>query len=209
MSFIPERDFDEELCNEFPRIDQITAFLVVWLRQHHAEAANLLDVSLQGKLWQATTVRGGILIEDATKWDSSKASERPILAVSRDEYQFDKLIINDQVMNVVELTGIRYYMNMAIGSHTVVAASTLPREAELLGLEVACELQQFSPKIREDFGFTKFRVGKLGAPVRPNKEYGPHWAVPIPLEIAFQQTWKLIPQAPILKRIEAVPEITT
>lgn len=207
VPYIPGRDFDAELCTEFPRIEQVTAFLVVWIRNHFSDPQNMIDPSLQRKLWSATDTRGGVIIEDAGVWEPTKAGQRPAVLVSRQDYNIQRQIIDDRMQGVPELTGTRYYMNMAEGKHTVVAVSPLQKEADLYGMDVYRELNGFAPSIRANFGFTKFQVINIGAPTKAIKEYGSHWAVPITLDIAFQQTWRLVPQAPLLKTlaIEYIP----
>lgn len=203
VPYAPYRDFDAELCDKFPRIEYITEFLVTWLRNHFQDPNNLVDETLRRKPWTADPTRGGLGIEDFSVWDPKVASKRPILVVRRRRYQLARQVINDQLLGTSELTGRRDYMNVATGVHSVVACSTLHQEAEILAGEALRELNGFAPAIREEYGFEIFRVDGWADTTKREKEYGEHWASEIDLGLAFQQTWSIIPQAPLLKTIKA------
>jgi hypothetical protein len=179
----------------------MTGLVVQLLRQHFSDGHNIGEPSLRGTLWR-TTNPTGIVIESSTKWDPSKGGQLPAIVVKRNDYAFQRFGINDQLMGGYgdDNSGAEWYTTFVIGSHTIFCLATEGAEAEVLGAETYFELLDFGPLFRRNFCLHRWVVQGVGA-VHYLAEAAGAYFVPVTISYAFEQVWKLRPDAPLLKKI--------
>lgn len=109
--------------------------------------------------------------------------------------------INDKMMGYNPVDGFEYYATYLIGSHSIICLGREGAEVEKLATEVYRELIEFAPKYRELLQFHKLLVSGIGA-IFKVKESRETFGVPVTINYAFEEGWKIIPQAPVLKKID-------
>jgi len=186
------------ICSLEQRFFLLTGFLVEWLRLHFSAPGSAEHDSLRGRFWK--TVNPDIYINWALAWKPETTEKRPGLLVHRGDYTYSRLSIGDRVHGNPDLTGNQHYTILVRGSHTVFCVSSLPQEAEILGAEVARELGQFGPAIREELSLHRFTVAGVGKAAQLEEAHQ-NYGVPVTVGIAYEENWEIIPHAPVLKRI--------
>lgn len=187
------------LCSIGMRTYLMTGFLREWLIDHFA-SGKLEHAELRSLMWKANPLDSNILIQSVTEWNPKESGKRPEIVIRRNDLTNERLSIGDKLHGTFDLTGQDHYSTMEVGSHTLFCGSKLPQEAEILSMEVARDLRQFGPSIREELDLRRFRVLGVGS-LRQLEEASQTYSVPVTVAYAYEESWILHRHAPFLKRI--------
>lgn len=189
-----------EWCSLGPRAMLITGMLRSWLTMHFSKAGRIEHPQLRSRLWSAMP-DSPILIESITRWKPEETEKRPAVIIKRNDAAVEPRGIDNKLMGGgLDLTGSEHYATFVRGSHTLFCLAGQAQEAEILGGEVYREFMQFGPQLREVLGLMRFGVAGLGGPAEV-EECDEHYVVPVTVGYVFEEKWRLIPHAPVLKTV--------
>lgn len=187
------------ICSLGMRPLLMTGFLRQVLMEHFAEKRQVEDKSLQEYLW-TSGADSSILIESITRWTPESAGARPALIIKRNGWRVERRGINDQLMGRPNELGNDQYSTFMTGSHTIFCLALSGGECEKLAAEVYRHLISFAPIIRQELNLHRFIVTEVG-PLSGLDESEDHYAVPITVGYAHEESWTIKPHAPKLKRV--------
>ncbi|NBV42965.1 hypothetical protein EBR96_09405 [bacterium] len=148
----------------------------------------------------------GLRIEPWDKWTPSTTNTYPIIIGRDGDCASMRLAIGDRHMSpgINNKNGQRVFSRGWAGSLTLFCLSRAPGESKLLAREVADYLEALCFDLRRDLNFHQLQVAKIGAtnPLRENPQL---LASPVILEYTFIKSWTVQTAAPMLSRIEYVP----
>lgn len=183
-----------------PRPTLITGMIREWLTIHFASRGTIEHVDLKDHLWTAQDC-SAIAIESITQYKPNQANKNPAILIRRETTNFTRLGINNEMMGGMNTTAdYQEYAMAAVGSHTLFCKSSEPRHAETLAAEVYRELLHFGVKVRECLDLYRFAVASIGSLFEIEEERK-HYAVPVVVAYAYEETWQIRPHAPRLKNI--------
>ncbi len=189
------------LCSLGWRPLLLTGFLVDWMRKHFSVGNVTEDPDLSNTLWKAddTSV---ILIESITRWKPSDTEKRPAVIIRRNDITNERQGIDDKLMGAFPRTnGPDSFTTYFKGSHTLFCITREGAEAEKLAAEVYRELVEFGKVYRDELRLIKLQLQSIGA-IFKVEECKETFAVPVTISYAFDESWTIIPRAPVLKRID-------
>jgi hypothetical protein len=189
------------ICALMPRPQVVQGLLVSWIRNHFSAAPNIEDPALQNSLWAADISKTGIVIDSVYRWQPAATEFRPGIFIKRNAWRLLHLGIDDRKMGGIPLSGNQQYAAYIQGAHSLFCIASAPAECEILGAEVYRELLEFSPVIRQAFGFMRFQVMEVGE-VSILEEARQNFVLPISVAYAAEHTWEITKQAPPLKAIQ-------
>lgn len=192
-------DLPSNWCAIAPRPHLMTGFFREWFKYHFSDEANIEHKELRYALWKAMPDTK-ILVESITQWDPASVQRRPAIIIKRNDWQVQRAGIDDRLMGGVSLKGERHYATFVTGSHTLFCIAGKGAEAEILAAEVFREMVQFGPVIRQELELMRFVVAGEGAMFELD-EARENYAVPVTVTYAAEERWKLVQQAPVLKKI--------
>jgi len=187
----------------------ISGIFIQLLRQEYS-GGNVQDDKLDGCRWvpsahdalQEDPAASTILIESVYKWDVRTIGQRPALLVRRDQQAPQILGISGNRVLTMGTPSERDMQDWGYehatpvqGAHTIFAIAREAGQAEVLAQESSAHLRQFGPVFEREFGFLRFHLSQIGA-VAQLKESDEHFVVPLKVEYAYYDRWKLIPVAP-------------
>jgi hypothetical protein len=177
----------------------MTGFFREWFINHFAKSDNIEAKELRGKLWKAIP-ETNIVIESITQWRPDLTQKRLAIIIKRNDWQIQRVGIDDRLQGGDNITGKVEYSTLIAGSHTLFCLAGKGTEAEILAAEVYREMIQFGPVIRKEMGLQRFMVVSVGAlfELEESKE---NYGVPVTVSYVTNESWQLVPQAPVLKRI--------
>jgi hypothetical protein len=162
---------------------------------------NVVASELRGRLWKNLD-ESSILIESVRRWDPTQTGKRPALLVGRGAFQKKKFLIGDRRQADFSLSGASDYSVLWVGSCSVFAVSPSPGEVELLADEALQALDHFAPVVRQWFSqLLAWEVVEVG-PVSRLEEARWAFAAPISVGWAMVDSWRLTPQAPLLRKVQ-------
>jgi hypothetical protein len=169
--------------------------------EHFAEKRQIEDPSLQEYLW-TSGADSSILIESITRWTPERAGARPALIIKRNGWRVERRGINDElgINSSYDDVGNSHYATFMTGSHTIFCLALSGGECEKLAAEVYRHLITFAPVIRRELNLHRFVLTEVG-PLSGLDESEEHYAVPITVTYAHEESWTIQPHAPKLKRI--------
>ena len=166
----------------------------------HFQSGTIEDPALQHLIWRATA-QTGILIESVHRWLPQTTGKRPAVVIKRNSYRNQRLGIGDRNQgNPIDRTGHPHFSTFWVGSHTLFCIGESGAQAELLATEVQREFTEFGPLLREMAQLKRFQVLEIGA-VGELEEAAEHYVVPVNVGYAYEQSWVIQQQAPLLSRI--------
>jgi len=186
-------------CSIAPRPHLMTGFFREWFINHFANADNIEAKELRGKLWKAVPSTD-IVVESITQWRPDLTQKRPAIIIKRNDWQVNRVSIRDEIHGKINWDGSKEYAVMISGSHTLFCLAGKGAEAEILAGEVYRDLMQFAPVIRDELALIKFVVVSVGS-LFELEEAREIYGVPVTVSYVAGESWKLIPQAPVLKSI--------
>lgn len=184
-------------CSVAPRPHLMTGFFKEWLINHFSKESQIAAPELRSRLWK-NLPSTDIVIESVTRWTPALTQKRLAIIIKRNDWQTQTITIGDRVHTFDD--GIGNFTCLVSGSHTLFCLATGGTEAEILGAEVYRDLMQFGPVIRQEADLKRFRVVSVGA-MFELEEARETFCVPVTVTYVAEDSWKLIPQAPVLKRI--------
>ncbi len=189
-------DLISNLCTKGWRPLMLTGLLRDLLI-HHFLPGLVEDTDLRGLIWRADE-KTDILIESIHRWRGELTEKRPAILVKRNTYQNQRLGIGD--LAGTDGRGMKRYSTFWVGSHTVFCIHGSGASVEILSTEVARELTEFAPEVREALGLKKWSVTEVGA-IAEVEEARESFVVPITVGWAYEHTWTLERESPKLRRI--------
>lgn len=178
----------------------LTGFLRDHFVRHFASEVTIEQQSLQRLIWRDGE-RTQILIESTHRWEPRTTGLRPAILISRNTMRNRRAGIGDrEQLNAVDALGNEHYLTFWVGSHTLFCIGGTGAQAEALSTEVRRDLHEFGPQILRTFCLHRFQVVEVGK-ISELEESTENFAVPVTVGWAFQERWKLLQQAPRLKRI--------
>lgn len=186
-------------CSIAPRPHLMTGFFREWFINHFSNSSNIEAKELRGKLWKAIPATD-LVIESITQWRPDLTQKRPAIIIKRNDWQVQRISIGDELQGSIALTGYREYSVLISGSHTFFCISGKGTEAEILAAEVYREMMQFGPIIRDELNLKRFALVSVGSlfELEESKE---NFGVPVTVSYVADENWRIVPQAPVLKRI--------
>ncbi len=186
-------------CSIAPRPHLMTGFFREWFINHFSDPNNIEAKELRGKLWKAVPSTD-LVVESITQWRPDLTQKRPAIIIKRNDWQVQRISIDDRYLGNVPLTGARDYSALITGSHTFFCISGKGTEAEILAAEVYREMIQFGPIIRQELDLKRFTLAQVGGlfELEESKE---NYGVPVTVSYAADENWQLVTQSPVLKRI--------
>lgn len=177
----------------------IGGFIRGVLEQHFQEES-IENPALNQLVWRPV-LDAGILIVNDYDWTPKLAGKRPALVIKRNAVRFQRIGLGDK-QGSEDFGSRTHHACLWIGSHTIFCIGTLPLHADILASEVKHELTEFSPVMMQpdNLNLTSVACTEEGEAIEL-KEYQEAYAVPVTLGWAYQQTWKLEREAPVLRRI--------
>lgn len=196
---VHDPDKTSNWCSIAPRPHLMTGFFREWFINHFANSDNIEAKELRGKLWKVVPSTD-IVIESITQWRPDLTQKRLAIIIKRNEWQVQRVSIGDTLHGSGAFSGIKEYSVLLAGSHTFFCLAGKGTEAEILAAEVYRDLMQFGPIIRDELGLNRLVVVSVGAlfELEESKE---NFGVPITVSYIANESWRLVPQAPVLKSI--------
>jgi len=167
------------------------------LIDHFANPDNIEHVEFRDRVWKPAACETGILIELAPAWNPTNESKRPAVIIKRNDWTCIKRGTFDNTSGSTA-EGDRKHTKYMKGSHTLFAICKKWAEAEILAAEVYRHMMHYSPVFRYYFNMMMFELVQIGQ-VHEIEECEEHWAVPITVSYAWEETWILRQHAPRLK----------
>ena len=196
------------LCSTGMTFNILTGCFLQLLRSHWATESNIENEKLRRYLWTADPKATQLWIEPVHKWNFRVTQRRPAILLRRNAAQAKKIAINDMAHGGISLTeeGDRH-VKLLQGSHAVLIIGREGAEVEALAAEVYKFFLQWAPVLRKELKLTWLEVGQIGAigQIAESKE---HFGVPLVINWAYAEAWKIKTEAPLLKVIEKVLETT-
>lgn len=182
----------------------MTGLLRQLLIKHFADMLNIEDPDLKAHSYPAIwrdDLETGILIESNTRWRGALAEKRPAILIKRNEVKNVRLTVND--LNKTDSRGFQHFVTMWVGSHTLFVIFETGASVEGLATEVQRELTEFGPAIVEQLALHKFQVLSMGE-IGELEEATENYVVPVTVGWAYQEAWKLEPEALTLMGVDIV-----
>jgi len=175
----------------------VTGVMRHLLIHHFSDASKIEEPDLRKHVWKDNTDTG-ILIESAHRFRPDLVEKRPAVLVKRNGYRNLRYAIADRV--ATDEQGFENYGTLWVGSHSLFCIHGSGASTELLTSEVQRELTQFSPVITQELGFHKFQVTEVGS-ISELEEATENFVVPITVGWAYEETWRVEPEAMPLSAI--------
>jgi hypothetical protein len=167
------------------------------LIDHFSNPDNIEHVEFRNKVWKREKCDSGILIEIAPQWEPITTEKRPAVIIKRNDWTNIKRGTLSNVSGSTAEGDLRYTKFMK-GSHTLFCISKKWAEAEILAAEVYRHMMHYSPVFRQYFTLMMFELVQIGQ-LHEIEECEEHWAVPVTVSYAWEETWILRQHAPRLK----------
>ncbi len=183
------------LCHTRFRPLLLTGTLVQLLRNHYADPVNVEDPLFKtgefAPIWR-DSASSGIMIESVYNWTPKTAGKRPAVLLKRNKYTNLRFVISDR--SEVDGIGDQHYVTAWVGSHTAFVLGTTGGALETLATETQRCLTQYADVVRSATGLLRLQVMDVGD-IAIVQEATQHFAVPITIAWAYQETWKLSQEA--------------
>ena len=189
---------ESNLCSLGPRPQIMTGLLLWLLREHYADADNIIHDVFRERLYVAGDTTG-ILIEDSTVWTPTRAGKRPSIIIKRQGWKSIKRGTFDNASGS-DIDGNIQHTKFVRGAHTVFCVAPEGAEVETLASETFQLLVHFGPIFREYFKLMAFDVMEMGA-VSTLKEATDRYVVPINVGYGFEDSWIIRQHAPSLANV--------
>jgi hypothetical protein len=186
-----------DLCSAGWRRLLMTGLLRELLTQHFSSAESIEQIPLKDKLWTPNPDTK-ILIESVFRWRPQVTGKRAAVLIKAGDLKSERVGIGNRNENTAE--GNIQYTKTATGNHTLLCIAGEEPEAEILALEVFNFLKSYAQILRQWLNLLRLDVDGLGAPTLI-AEHDEMVAVPIPVQYGWEDSWKIVQQAPLLKPI--------
>jgi hypothetical protein len=167
------------------------------LVRHFASPLMIEQRDLRQYVW-SNDERTGILVESVHRYRSDTVGKRPAILIKRNAYASRKIVLSD--LSGTNGRGEDSYTKIWVGSHTLFCIHGTGASVEILATEVQRELTQFSPVVRQYLSLHSYDVTEVGA-ASILEEATQNCVIPITVAWAYQERWKLQPEALPLRRV--------
>lgn len=181
----------------------LTGIFVQLLRSKFSDADEIEHPALKDNVWTPSIETSKILIRPAYQFAPKDIQARPGIYVRRQAINTRILAMNNQFQpgyDPENLDGAQRHETLHGSGHIIFCVGRTGAEAELLGTEVWKHFLHFGPILREDLKLARFQVMQLSE-VGKVEESAEHWATAVSAATFYYETWQLIMEAPVLKRI--------
>ena len=158
----------------------------------HFSDANFIEMPDLRKLIWRKDPPTGILIESVQRWRGDLTEKRPAVIIKRNAYKNLRVTIGDKAGTDEE--GNDNYVTFWVGSTTLFCIHGSGASVEILATEVAREFTQFAPIFTKMLGLHKLQVTQVGE-IGELEEATEGFVVPITIGWAYEETWRLEPEA--------------
>ncbi len=192
------------VCELGPRPLVATGWFKLWLQGHFADRSNIEDYQgpdPDGPLWHPNFKKSKIAIESATKWTPELTEHRPAVIIKRNGWRKIRLGIDDRMFFHLAPDGQNRYANWWQGSHTLFCCTGDGAESEKLGAEVFRELNEHGPTVRRILDLKRFEVVEVAELRKITVDARENYMVPITVSYVYEEAWKIIQDAPKLKKL--------
>jgi len=186
------------ICHAGWRPLRLTGAIRRLLINHYSNPDFIEDPALAAAIWQ-NAPSSGILIESVHRWLGDLVEKRPAILLKRNAYQNLRIVLDDCAGT--DKQGNVDYVTLWVGSHTLFCIQGTGASCEILATETQRELTQFAPVVKEKLSLVKFSVTEVGA-ISEVEESQQNYVVPITVGWAYQETWKVIPEALPLRHVD-------
>lgn len=170
------------------------------LLMEHFQKYMVQENELRDLIWKPTEDTT-ILIESSGRWDPKKTERRPGVVIKQNTYTTRKLGIDNRLQGAIQdRSSAEYFALNWVGSHTLFCIGGTEAQASLIGTEVARELAEYGPKIREFIDLQSFQVMEMAAPAKL-EEARENSIVPITVACEMEERWLVREQAPRLTHL--------
>lgn len=168
------------------------------LVRHFSEANHIEMPDLRKLIWREDPPTG-ILIESVQRWRGDLTEKRPAILIKRNAFKNLRATIGD--LTGTDEEGNDNYVTFWVGSHTLFCIHGTGASVDILATEVQRELTQFAPVYVKLLGLHKFQVTQVGE-ISELEEATENFVVPITIGWAYEETWRLEPEALRLMAID-------
>lgn len=187
------------LCHLQPRPLLMTGLFRDLLTKHF-QADTPEAHELRHLIWRADA-QSSILIESIHRWRPQTTERRPAVIIKRNAYSNRRIGIADRHQgNPADRQGNPHFSTYWMGSHTLFCIGGSGAQAELLGGEVQRYFTQNGHIIQRSLRLMRFQTTEVN-PVGELEESTESFCVPVVVAYAYEESWKLVQQAPVLSRV--------
>lgn len=190
-----------QICAAGAQGHLLTGFFREFLIHHFANAPTSTEMEVLRRLvWDPEAGETKIKIEAITRELPELTEKRPAILIRRNSVASVRRGIGSFAGYGEDFQ--ENYTELEVGSHTlfVINGGKDGMACEYLAAEVKRVLRHYSHVIVQTLGLMDFQVQQLGA-VSRIKEYKEHYTVPITVGWALADSWKLVQEAPVLRRV--------
>lgn len=145
-----------------------------------------------------------LLIKASWSQDQSQAQQTPSLLVKREPFYSERISMLDRSLVGMNSEGVYEGTEMqvnVVGAHTIICRGKSGGEADLLAQEIYFRFLHYQQVIKKDFQLGNFQAKSVDAIRQRTDEATSTFYTVVRLEWAYVYRWRVIPEAPILKRI--------
>jgi hypothetical protein len=185
-----------------------TGYLLALLREHFGDPLSIVEPVLQGYVWRNDS-SSSILIEPSSHEVFTKMQQRPAILIKRGAIKFERMGLDDKIMEQGGVRGGTNYIVAMHGSHTVFCISSKAAHTELLANEVAMYLLQAAPTIRYGLCFDKdFKLEEIGE-LKTVQGVGGQYVIPVNFSFIGTHSWRINSSAPVIRHVDVNVLLTT
>jgi len=209
-------------CRKAPTPYQITGALIRLLQYHFSDSDNIVNPLLKRYIWsnnkdgcgfgpsseeeEATQETSGswILILPSHSSDGSSAQQLPAVLVKREPYLSMMQGMKGQAQPGLNAGGVfEGVANNTIieGSHSLICKGATGGQAEALAEEVFYRMLHYNQVIKKDLRLGYFYPVQVGDVKDLKNESSTSFYVVVRLQWKLNHNWRLISEAPVVKRI--------
>lgn len=145
-----------------------------------------------------------MLIKPSWSQSQEAAQQTPSLLVKREPFYADRVSMLDRSLVGLNQAGVYEGTEMnvnVIGAHTIICRGKSGGEADLLAQEIYFRFLHYMQIIKKDFQLGNFFPKSVDEVRQRTDEATSTFYTVVRLEWAYVYRWRVIPEAPILKRI--------
>lgn len=187
----------------------LTNFFVQFTRAHFSEPKDIINDRYKEYIWTPDVESSKILIEPSFKVNTKNTQHRPAILFKREQVQVMPIGLGQgKHQSHFEPKGDKMegrnkgmdFTTIIPGSHTILCIGQSGGEADELGLEVFFKYLEYGWVLKKEANLGKFMVTGI-SPAKKLDENQENWLTAITLNWAYDYSWTLFQEAPILKKI--------
>ena len=196
----------------------ITGFIVRLLQYHFYDPGNIMHEMLKSYRWQPDCAKGivqpdnsilrPIHVGTSYEFTPGNVQQRPGLFVKREPMQTERIAVTEGDSGTITPTFPfrgKPLQKRLQGRYSIICISSKGEEADLLGEEVFYRMLHFQSLIRKEMRLGAFSVEGLGEVQTVDADGGSRgFYTVVSLFWAMVYRWAMVPEAPILKRLNFI-----